>query len=264
MRYLVIGVALSFFFPALTGFACETDMELNGYEWTFHRMNDGNRYHEVRNLGEFTEGDTLRLTAPCKGHYVDTIQVDWEDDRSEVQGELVVMPGNTHLGSRDISGKRRESWAVRKSINGFRINFSGPRGHRCRVRFIRVFYGPDSEKIQQKQPHGKIKHLLVDKITLQDGAAMRKARFLRWDGTHLYIAVKTPGGQTEKKYLPGQIRNLVVANRWGKAVAKDGTRYPIRIKSMEGAMIHFEKKLDGAVVPKPETDIHNFSSITFK
>ncbi|MCD4654306.1 hypothetical protein K8T06_10275 [bacterium] len=245
--------------------ACETEQYLDGYKWTFHRMDDGNKYHEVKNLGEFTEGDTLSLTAPCKGNHIDTIQIDWEDDHSEVKGELVVIPGNQRYGSRDISGKQRVSWTVQKNMNRFRIEFSGQRGHRCRIRFIRVFYGQNSGGLLQQQGSnpGNRRHKLIDRISLTDGAVKRKARVIRWDGTHLHVAVKKQNGQKILKLAPARIKNLFMADRWGQAIAKDGSRFPVRINQMNGAMIKFDKKLNGQVVPKPLTNIHNFTSITF-
>lgn len=263
MKNLIVICTLCTGIFLCSAIACETDQYLDGYNWTFHRMNDGNRYHEVKNLGEFSEGDTLNLTAPCMGRHVDTIQVEWEDNHSEVRGELVIMPGNRRLGSRDVTGKHRESWSVGLKMNRFRIEFSGTRGHRCRVRFIRVFYGQNSSQVEQAGKR-RVRYVLVDKVSIQGGAALRKARFLRWDGQRVHIAMKTPQGQKVRTFAPGQISQMMFADRWGNAVAKDGGRFPIRIKSMNGTMIQFEKKLNGNVVPKPATDIHNFTSIVFK
>jgi len=266
MKASTVCILISIICLAAPVLACESDQYLDGYTWTFHRMEDGNRYHEVRNLGEFSEGGTLNLTAPCMGRVIDTIQIEWEDDHSEVRGELVTMPGNHRMGIRDVSGKQRESWGVGHQVNRFRIEFSGPRGHRCRVRFIRVFYGKGTGQVQQAQQSGQsgqAQYNLVDRITLNDGAAQRKARFIRWDGNQVHVALKTPRGQVVRSLAPGQIVNMQFADRWGRAVAKDGGRFPIRIKSMNGVMIEFDKKLNGNVVPKPLSDIHNFTSITF-
>ncbi|MBN1297414.1 hypothetical protein JXA80_11585 [bacterium] len=271
MRRVLWGIAVIGIWMAVPGIACESTQYVDGYEWTFHRMDDGNRYHEIRNVGEYTEGSTLNLTAPCMGANVDTVQVDWEDNRSEVRGELVVMPGDKRLGVRDISGNNRASWAVQSNMNRFRIEFSGKRGHRCRIRFIRVFYGRNGQLggVQGGQVQGQGINAgqntvnLVDKITIQGGPVLRKARVMRWDGNQLHVVLREGNRQRNQALNPGQISNLIFADRWGKAVAKDGSRFPVRIHSMNGSMIDFDKRLNGNVVPKGTTDIHNFTSITF-
>jgi len=245
--------------------ACESNQYLDGYNWTFHRMDDGNKFHEVQHLGEFTEGDTLSLSAPCPGRHVDSIQIDWEDNHSEVRGELVILPGNRRLGTRDISGKKRVTWAVQSKMNRFRIEFSGKRGHRCRVRFIRVFYGnkPYSNLQQQGQNAGLRRYKLVDQISLAGGLVARKARVLKWENGKLHVVIKNKGGRKLRQINPNNVTSLSMPNRWGQAVAKDGTRFPVRINSMNGVMIQFDKRLNGNIVPKPLTDINNFTSIIF-
>jgi hypothetical protein len=146
---LILTVLMPGVFP---GIACEQTVTLDGNTWTFHRMEDGNSYHEIKNPGEFTEGDTLALDMPCRGRLIDTIQVDWEDNRSEVKGELVTMPGHKRHGARDISGKKRVSWTLGRKTDSFRIEFSGTRRHRARVRWIRVFYGVNAPPYHAEQP----------------------------------------------------------------------------------------------------------------
>ena len=264
MRMFVVGVMLVMVSIVVVG-ACEYEQYLDGYKWSFHRMNDGNKYHEVKKLGEFTEGNTLNLALPCQGRHIDAIQVDWEDNRSEVYGELVIMPGNQRMGVRDISGKQRQSWTVQRKANRFRIEFSGKRGHRCRVRFIRVFYGKNSQPGIQQQGgnQGAKRHKLVDRIILSNGGVKRKARVIKWDGSRMHVAIKQGQGQVLRQLAPHEIQNLSMADRWGNAVAKDGSRFPVRIKSMRGKMMDYEKNLSGRIVPKPLTDIHNFTLIQF-
>lgn len=261
---IIVAVIIMVSCPSII--ACESEQYIDGYKWTFHRMQDGNKYHEARKLGEFTEGNTLVLTAPCPGRRIETVQVDWEDNRSEVRGELVVMPGNKRLGVRDISGKQRESWTVDHKTNRLRIEFSGKRGHRCRVRFIRVFYGANAGNLNQQMGNtgGGVHYKLVDRIKINNGKTMRKCRILKWDGNRLHVAIKKNNRQHVRKLLPAEITQMGMAPRWGTAIAKDGFRFPVRIKRMTGAMMDYEKKLDGRVVPKPLTDIHNFTSISFQ
>lgn len=267
MKNLMTILALSVFLGCSSVYACEQTLEADGVLWTFHRMEDGNSYHEMKKAGEFREGDTLDLLAPCSGRLVDTIQVQWEDDHSDVMGELVIMPGNVRLGVRDISKKQRESWTVRRKTDRFRIEFSGKRGNRCRVKWIRVFYGvnaaPSLPNQQTLSNTGK-EYDLVDRLGLHDGKVQRKARAIRWNGSQLIIAVKTDNGQEIMNLNPDQIKGVLFADRWGDAVDKDGGRFPVRVKNITGKMIELDKNLNGNIVSKPPIDIHHYRSIEFK
>jgi hypothetical protein len=264
MRYATIVIVIMVFLAGFPGIACEKNMRLDGLNWTFHRMPDGNSYHEVKNLGEFTEGQSLQLSAPCAGRSIDTFQVSWEDRRSEVFGELITMPGNRKHGKRDISDKRNESWTVGKPTDSVRLVFSGKRGHRCRVRWIRIYYGVDAPSYHQEiSAVDTVAHDLIDRIGLHDGKIQKKARILRWNGQHLTVAIKTNSGQETRQFRPDEIKNILFSERWGQAVDRDGNSFPVRAKRMVGNKIELDKNLDGAIVPKPLIEITHYKSIEF-
>ncbi|MBN1879827.1 hypothetical protein JW823_06925 [bacterium] len=264
----IISIAGSILFCcAFAVIACEETQYIDGVTWTFHRMDDGNSFHELRKAGEFTEGDTLNLTAPCQGRHIDSIQIEWEDNHSDVRGEVVTMPGNRRLGVRDVSGKKRETWTVHQKTDRFRVEFSGKRGHRCRVKWIRVFYGVNAAPYnpkEQVQSAGDASYDLIDRLGLHDGKIQRKARAIRWNGSQIVIAVKTDNGQEILKLNPDEVKNLLFTERWGNAVDKDGGRFPVRVKKMNGGMIELDKNLNGNIVSKPPIDIHHYKSIEFK
>jgi len=246
--------------------ACEQTQYLDGYEWTFHRMPDGNSYHEVKGLGEFTEGQTLRLTAPCSGRLIDAVQVSWEDNKSEVLGELVTIPGYKRHGIKDVNGKNRESWSVGQKTETLQIEFSGKRGHRARVKWIRVFYGINAAPFTNNQLESQSAkgHELIDRIRLTEAKIQKKGRALRWTGSQLVLVIKS-GQDQETLYLnPSEVINIEFSERWGNAVDMDGGRFPVRVKKIIDGKIELDKNLNGNIVPKPLIDIHHYKSIEFK
>lgn len=264
MRFTKTLIVMMVFLTDFSGIACEQNMRVDGLNWTFHRTPDGNSYHEVKDLGEFTEGESLQLSVPCAGRAIDTFQVSWEDRRSEVFGELITMPGNRKHGKRDISDKRNESWTVGKPTDSARLVFSGIRGHRCRVRWIRIYYGIDAPSYHQElSAVGTATQELIDRIGLHDGKVQRKARIIRWNGKHVTVVMKTDTGQETRHFTPDEIKNILFSERWGKAVDNDGNTFPVRAKRMVGNKIELDKNLDGKIVPKPLAEITHYKSIEF-
>lgn len=257
---IAFSVILLPIFPVLS---CERDVGADGYVWIFHRLSDGNSYHEAKSLGEFTEGQTLFLTAPCPGRTINTVQVSWEDNRSEVFGDLITMPGNRKHGQRDISDKRSESWEVNKPTDSLQFAFAGKRGHRCRVRWVRIYYGVNAPPYQSSASTKTLNYDLVDRIGLLEAEIQKKSRVISWDGSVLTVAVKTDSGQ-EMRYLRiGEFRNVLFSERWGTATDIEGYTFPVRVKRIVGDKIELEKKLDGKIVPKPLVEISHYKSIIF-
>ena len=264
MKLTNIRIAfLLFLLWTLPALSCERDIGADGYVWTFHRLADGNSYHEAQNLGEFTEGQTLFLTAPCPGRKINTVQVSWEDRHSEVYGELITMPGNRKHGQRDISDKRRESWTVDNPTDSLQFAFSGKRGHRCRVKWVRVFYGVNAPPFQPASSMKTTSYDLVDRIGLPEAAIQKKSRVISWDGRVLTVAVKTDTGQEVRYLRIGEFKNVLFAERWGTATDIEGYTFPVRVKRIMGGKIELDKKLDGKIVPKPLADISHYKSIIF-
>ncbi len=267
----IIFIITLFCFPSIT-LTCENDREVGGYNWTFHRMEDGNSYHECILNKEFSEGSSLVMPAPCDDHYIDTVQVKWEDNRSEVSGELVVNPGDHRLGSRDVSSKSKESWRVQNNVKTIELIFSGKRDHRCRLNWIRMFYGSDQP--QKKEAPGNKQKLqkvskdieeveLNDRLKTKTGAAMRKCHVETWDGNHLIIVVSENNRKTRNKYRPDEIESIEFSERWGKAVTLDNTSYLLGARRFQNNMLSFEKNIDGQIIRDKQGALDKFKSINF-
>ncbi len=254
---------LALTFPVL---ACERDITIDNVQWTFHRMQNGNSYHESVIRSSYSEGDVFTVRLPCPGNYIDSVQTKWDDHRSTMYGELFLKPGQSSFGRRDISGKDKAKWTLEKPGRQISIQFGGPRESRCTIEFVRVFYGVNpptakQELTQKKIPLPKIK--LIDKIKLKKGKTERKCHVEKWNGSHFTVVLKNGGKKVRKRFLPGEIHHITFQQRWGHATGKTGNNLPFMAKRFERNMIWFDKKTDGKVISKTDYPIKTFTVIHF-
>jgi hypothetical protein len=134
-------------------FACEEDRNVDGNRWTYHRMDDGNSYHELILKDDFEEGTDLVLTLPCKNRYIDAVQIQRGKQNKKIKVDLVIYPGEENIGAPLRVEERQSTWAVQRNANKIEFQISGPRDKDARLRWVRVFYGknePESNKMKKK------------------------------------------------------------------------------------------------------------------
>ncbi|MBN1550895.1 hypothetical protein JW979_05485 [bacterium] len=249
--------------------ACENDREVDGYLWTFHRMDDGNTYHELKIGKSYQEGSSLVLSAPCGLRLVDSVQVEWSDQHGKMTGELVVYPGGEKLGLRDIDTNKRTTWAVQKRINRLEMKFGGPRKQDCKIKWIRIFYGKSSENPQMKKSRSEIMDRMddvktVDRIKFAKGPAERACRVMNWNGRNFIIIVdRGPEGNIRREVSPDTVNYIVFKPRWGTLTEADGSKVPALAKRFENGKLWFDKKINGNIVEKPGVSIDKYSAFDF-
>lgn len=245
---------------------CEQDVTINKFQWTFHRMGNGNSYHETMVRSSFSEGDVFSTKLPCPNKFIDSVQIKWDDHRSTMNGEFFLKPGNKSFGRRDISGDDKAKWTLEKEGRRISIQFAGPRDSHCAIDFVRVYYGVKApsnqlEITQNNVSLAKIK--LIDKIKLKNGKTERKCHMEKWNGTHFTVVFKKNGEKIRRHFLPGEIHHITFARRWGHASGKTGKNVPFLSKRFEKNMIWFDKKTDGKMISKTEYPIETFTVILF-
>ena len=245
---------------------CEQDVAVNNVHWTFHRMENGNSYHETVIRSSYNEGDVYSVRLPCPDKYIDSLQIKWDDHRSTMYGELFLKPGQKSFGRKDVSGKDKAKWTLEKSGRHISIQFGGPRDSRCAIEFVRIFYGVNppvkkQELTQKKIPLPQIR--LADTIKLKKGKTERKCHVEKWNGSHFTVVIKNGGQKVRKRFLPGEIHHVTFQHRWGRATGKTGTNLPFMAKRFERNMIWFDKKSDGKVISKTDYPIETFTVIQF-
>jgi hypothetical protein len=208
---------------------------------------------------------------PCQNRYVDAIQVEWSDNHGKMKGRVILYPGETALSIRDISSKRRETWAVNRKLKKLEIEFMGARNQTARIRWIRVFYGknqhdqPDNSGIIHAHSKPKLwkKLKLIDRIKFIDGPVERKCRMLSWNGQVFILVLKKNGRKVKEKVAPERIEHIVFAQRWGTATGRNGQSVPFKAKRFKKNMIWFDKKEGDRIISKTDYPIEKFTKITF-
>jgi hypothetical protein len=269
MKYALIVVILCSLVAVLPVSACENDREINGYFWSFNRMDDGNSYHECQLSKAYSEGSSLVLNAPCDMRFIDSVQIDWSDNRARLQGTLITYPNMIKHKKADISGKSRHTWAVNREVDKLELAFSGQHGKRCNIKWIRIFYGKNRSSgnsgFQRQSVSGDIQSLTTpDKIKFGKGPAERPCRVMSWDGNELTVVVKRGNNKNiERKLGPSQIDYILFDQRWGKATGKNGITVPFKAKRFKNGKLWFDKKEGKRVISKELYPIEKFSRIDF-
>lgn len=258
--------------------ACETDREVDGYFWTFHRMEDGNSYHECRIKEVYREGNSLRMSLPCGNQYVDSVQIEWGDGGGRMTGTMVANPGNKKLGTRDISGKKRVTWTVQSKIRDIDLQFAGPRDKSCAINWLRVFYG--KEQTSSNKPSDdewgfddsddtvdeSLAHVqTIDRIKFKKGPAERSCRIMSFDGTNFVVVVDRGGNRKiRREFAPENIAQIVFGKRWAVATFDDGSQSDIQLKSYKNGMLDYDKKVNGNLTPKNDVPIIKIRKLFFR
>ena len=270
MKNLVIFAVLILAISAPLA-ACEKNIEAGGYFWTFHRMNDGNTYHELKLEKVYPAGSSLKLETPCT-KYVDAVQVEWDDNRAKMHGELIAHPGTKRLGDRDIDGKRRETWAVHQKTNKIEFEFTGRGNEKCLIKWIRIFYGqnppPQSGNLRTGNHNlgsSATSGDLPDTIRFKKATRKRACKVLKWNGSKFIIIIEK--GKNSKKLQreidPNLINYIQFSDRWGTATGQNGLSVPFKAKRFTKNMIWFDKKEGDKVISKTDYPIEKFRMIDF-
>ncbi|MBN1356832.1 hypothetical protein JXA40_11270 [bacterium] len=261
---LIVGCLISV--PGAGG--CENDREVGGYFWTFHRMDDGNSYHECR-LGKIIrEGTSVVLSAPCDIRFVEALQVDWTDNRGKMKAELFVSPGNHRMGIKDVSDDKRQTWTIGSEVNQFEFKFTGPRDKKARINWIRVFYGKNASRPSGHQGRSLSDDLqsitTPDKIKFKKGPDERPCRVMSWNGRQLVIIVDRGGGNNVRREVePELVDTILFSHRWGTATGTNNLSVPFKAKRFQNNLLWFDKKEGDKIISKEQYPIEKFSRIDF-
>lgn len=258
-----ILVTLSFVVVAvsLTGAVladCDTNMVKNGVRWEFHRMDDGNQYHETDVKQQFAPGEVLALDLPCPDMIVNTVQIEWDDMRGKMSASLYTYPGNKNHGSRDVgSPKSRESWTIEKATSRIEFHFSGRK--QAMVKWIRVFYGRDMKSGKQIKASNDLKY--DQRIHMASGP-LRSGKVITYRD-NVFTIEFTNGGR--EKLGKGAIRRIEFPRNtgWGSATGKNGATVPFQPILYHDGLIDFVKKENVGPITKTDLSIETFAVINF-
>ncbi len=261
-RLLFVLTVLCIMVPTIT--ACENDRVVAGYSWTFHRMSDGNAYHECRLNSSFEEGSSLVMVNPCNMRYIDSVQVDWSDKRGKMRCTLITTPGRKRISTIDVSSKHRGSWAVNHKVQEFEFAFSGPRDQSVHINFIRVFYGKNASHNTNSDADISNISGAPDRIKFIKGPKERPCRLIRWNGSQLVVKIKRRrAGLIKRKLDVATIRYIHLKPRWVRGILINGEHVKIRISRIEGNRMWFEKDINGSIIKKKNYPIEKFKVIEF-
>ncbi len=277
MNRLVLAFIIVITIAGGVSLSCETDREVGGYFWTFHRMEDGNSFHECRVKEVYTEGNSLRMSLPCGSRFVDSIQIEWGDGGGRMVGTMIVDPGNKNLGTRDISGKQRVTWTVQSNIKGLELRFGGPRDKKCAINWLRVFYGKDKspnpshhddwESDSNDEPLDESLSGIqtIDRIRFRKGPAERACRVTGFDGSVFQVVIDRGGNRNvRREFQPENIAQIVFGKRMAVATFDDGSQAEIHLKTFKDGMLDYDKKVNGNMTPKNDVPLNKVRKITFR
>lgn len=262
-KFLVLVVLSSLWLIGIIAAAepCDRDFRINGRHWKYYKMDDGNQYHQLKLDRLVGDGDIIALDIPCPGYVADSLQIEWDDMRSDMTAELFSFPGTKSHGVKHIgSPKTRDIWAINQAIDRLEIRFYGRK--QAKIFWVRLFYG--QKLIATDAPRIGDTATFLHEIHLANGRVRRGNVLSYRDGA--FVIDFDAKGQPERMNLAvGEVNKIVFPEDqpWGEADSKEGFTFPFKGILYHNKLIDYTKKEAFGLITKTDRPIDSFVVITF-